>query len=334
MKQDPLARGALLVLAGLAVLAALSMARQIAAPFALAAVTALVMSPVQDRLCRLGLGRGLAAAGLLATLVLLFAALAILTEPVVAQVVDALPRIRYEIRLLLDQLRSALRGIELMSEPFAASETEALPSVTQALSLAPPLLAQGLVFFAAFYFFLVVRHEVYAALAATVARAGGPHDMRDRLLHAETRVARYFGTITLINIGLGIALTGVLTVLGIPMAPVWGVAATLLNFVLYLGPGLLVMALLLAGLVHFSGLAILLPAACYLALNGTEAQFVTPSLVGRSMHLNPLVVFAAIVFGLWFWGPAGGIVAIPVLVFAHALREGPDALALPAAPAA
>ena len=81
------------------------------------------------------------------------------------------------------------------------------------------------------------------------------------------------------------------------------------------GPALVAAALLLAGLLSFDGLAGLAPAALFVSMNAIEGQFVTPALVGRHMHVNPLLVFLSLVFWLWLWGPIGGIVAIPVLVW-------------------
>jgi predicted PurR-regulated permease PerM len=81
---------------------------------------------------------------------------------------------------------------------------------------------------------------------------------------------------------------------------------------------MLLVALAVVGFTEFNGAYALLPALAYLMLNMTEAQFVTPTLVGQRLQLNPLVVFLAILFGLWLWGPIGGIVSLPLLVWATA----------------
>tara|TARA_Y100000780_G_scaffold184677_1_gene170874 strand:- start:402 stop:692 length:291 start_codon:yes stop_codon:yes gene_type:complete len=59
---------------------------------------------------------------------------------------------------------------------------------------------------------------------------------------------------------------------------------------------------------------ILAPAAAYLFINFIEAQFVTPSVLGRQMTLSPFVVFLTLVFWLWMWGPIGGFIATPLLL--------------------
>lgn len=88
-----------------------------------------------------------------------------------------------------------------------------------------------------------------------------------------------------------------------------------MNFVLYLGPISFAAMLLLCGLIVFDGAMSFLPALTYMLMNMTEGQFVTPSLIGKQMSVNPLRVFTSLVFWLWLWGPLGGVIAIPMLVW-------------------
>jgi len=166
-----------------------------------------------------------------------------------------------------------------------------------------------LVFSGTLFFFLLTRDDIYSALP----------QYRVALKTADQAVSYYFVTITLINIGLGTALCCALILIGLPNPVLWGAAACLANFVLYLGPLTIAFSLLMAGLVSFSSAYALVAPACFLMLNAMEAQFVTPALVGKRLNVNPLIVFLSIVFGLWLWGPLGGIVALPVVVWVYAL---------------
>ncbi|GLO69272.1 hypothetical protein MACH17_07890 [Phaeobacter inhibens] len=85
---------------------------------------------------------------------------------------------------------------------------------------------------------------------------------------------------------------------GINSTLIWGLAAMLLNFILYLGLLMMITGLTFVGMTQLGGAAALMPPALFLALNLIEAQFVTPAFVGHQLHLSPLVVFLAIVFGL------------------------------------
>ena len=112
-----------------------------------------------------------------------------------------------------------------------------------------------------------------------------------------------------------------MALIGLPGAFVWGVVAALANFILYMGPMMVTAGLLIAGLVTFNGLMVLLPPAIFLGLNMLEAQFVTPTFLGKRIAVNPLLIFISLVVWLWLWGPIGGIIAIPVLVIAMVMLD-------------
>ena len=103
--------------------------------------------------------------------------------------------------------------------------------------------------------------------------------------------------------------------MGTGSAVMWGMIAALMNFIPYAGPALVVLALGIVGMATFDGLATGLPAASFVVLNMLENQFITPAMVGRSLSMNPLLVFLSLVFGLWLWGPLGGFVAIPLMLW-------------------
>jgi len=44
------------------------------------------------------------------------------------------------------------------------------------------------------------------------------------------------------------------------------------------------------------------------------ARHTTPSLVGRRLTLSPFLVFLALVFWTWLWGPIGAFLAVPLLI--------------------
>ncbi len=63
----------------------------------------------------------------------------------------------------------------------------------------------------------------------------------------------------------------------------------------------------------------MLPVGCYLLISFTEGQVVTPQVLGRTMTLNPFIIFLSITFWLWAWGPVGGLVAVPSLLVAQSI---------------
>lgn len=326
-------RTSIVLLATIALLVVLYMAQDIAAPITLGIITGVILSPVMDGVRRLGIPTGYGATLILFVTICAVGALAFAVEPLIWRVTEEIPRIKYELRSVVNDLQGFIRGIDdvntEMKQALGAAEEasekgaelEGLPSVSDALFLAPAIMAQMLVFAGTFYFFLLTRIDVYASLARRIGGISDAARIQQRFRTAEYLVSRYFAAISLVNLGLGLVLAGYLSLIGLPLPLVWGAAAFLLNYVLYVGPALIAGGLLLSGLINFDGVAVVAPMAGFLVINMIEAQFVTPTLVGRHVALNPLLVFLSLVFGLWYWGPIGGIVAIPVMVIVVAMLD-------------
>ncbi|MBY6003883.1 AI-2E family transporter [Salipiger bermudensis] len=317
---DTVLRVSTVIMASGVLLFGLKVAQDIFAPLTLAIVTGVIFAPLADRLERLGLPRGAVAMGLIVGIFFAIGALAYLVEPYITTVIDRLPSIKYEIRKLFIEYQGLIQGFDQMNKEVEAAlgsgsgEKEAtdMPGLTDAVFLAPVILAQMLIFLGGLFFFLLTRNEIYRYVSAKIGTGMDTPKLLERFCDAESMVSRYFAAISIVNAGLGIAVGTALMLLGLPGAVVWGIAAMLLNFVLYLGPAALAAGLLLAGVVNYDGLMTFAPMAIYLACNMTEAQFVTPALIGRHVQINPFLIFVSLVFWLWFWGPLGGIVAIPV----------------------
>jgi predicted PurR-regulated permease PerM len=108
--------------------------------------------------------------------------------------------------------------------------------------------------------------------------------------------------------------------IGMPSPILWGALATVLNYVTYVGQAAMVVVLVSVGLGTQADLVrILLPVACYLAISFSEGQIITPQVLGRTMTLNPFLIFLAITFWLWTWGPIGGPIAVPSLLIVQSI---------------
>lgn len=310
------------VIAIILVFAVLKYAENIFAPMMLALVLGVILSPVRDAWDGLGLPNALSAFATMLFGLIVFLTIGFLLEPYVSSAIEQAPVIWNELRTTMVELKGMLRGIDEISEnvaeaidPDAGSETEggaavAIPTVAQAAFYAPQYLAQVMVLVGTLYFFLLVRVDIYRFFGDTFTRLN-----EKDLLFAESQVARYFVTVSVINASFGVIVTIAMSLLGMPSPVLWGMLAFLVNFILYIGPATLAVGLLLTGIIAFDGPYSFAPAALYLVMNATEGQFVTPALVGKSMSVNPLLVFLSLVFWLWLWGPLGGFVAIPFLIW-------------------
>ena len=96
-----------------------------------------------------------------------------------------------------------------------------------------------------------------------------------------------------------------------------GIMAAVFNYIPYVGPGCMAIILFGVRLVTFPDARLcLLPAACFVALATIEGHVVTPTILGRSLTLNPLAVFLALAFWTWLWGPMGAFLAVPLSIIA------------------
>ena len=128
-------------------------------------------------------------------------------------------------------------------------------------------------------------------------------------------VGRYYGTLALINLSLGIATAVTMWLLHMPNPVLWGVMAAALNFIPYLGSAVTLLVLSVVALVSFDSIPhVLLVSASYLALATIEGQIVEPVFFGRRLDINPIVIFIALWFGGWLWGIAGVMFTLPVLL--------------------
>ena len=141
------------------------------------------------------------------------------------------------------------------------------------------------------------------------------HVFRD----VEALVSRYLLSITAVNTCLGVAVSAAMWAIDIPSPLLWGVLAFCLNYAIYIGPAIMAVLMLCVGLATSSGVEILLPAVLYLSLNLVEAQFITPTIVGRAVTINPFVIFLALAFWIWLWGPVGGFIAVPFCLICLAI---------------
>ena len=131
----------------------------------------------------------------------------------------------------------------------------------------------------------------------------------------QQNISNYLFSVSLINVGLGIAVSGGLYALGVPNAAMWGLFVAVLNFVPYFGPVAGIILLGTVGVLTFDTLwKGILPPAWYLLLHLLEANFITPVLLGRRFTLNPVVIFVFLIFWTWLWGVPGALLSVPILV--------------------
>jgi predicted PurR-regulated permease PerM len=319
---------AALLVGFLALMIILMQGRFLLEPFMLAVVIGLMLGPIATRLEARRVPSGVSALAVVLVFIIVLAAFAVAVAAPLSTWASRLPQLWQELQFKLSSLREPLSTLKSVRDQVRAAigetgmtvDVREKSAVESFAYLAPALLAQVLVFLASLYFFVATRHHTRVAILKLCLT----RKLRWRVAHifrdVEFLVSRYLLSITVINIGMGIAVGAALWLAGVPSALLWGALAGLLNFIIYIGPAAMAVILFAVGLASYETLAgSLVPPLIFLFFHMTESQFVTPVVIGRTMTLNPFIVFLAIAFWLWLWGPIGGFIAVPALLVVYAI---------------
>jgi predicted PurR-regulated permease PerM len=215
---------------------------------------------------------------------------------------------------VIHDIKSAIAGATGTGASIAVESTTT-DFLTQALGVITPAISQFVVFFGTLLFFLVSSTRLRQKLVVYFVT----REARLRMLRIwndiEENLVRYLATMTGINLGLGVVVSIVLAIIGFPNPVTFGLLAFALNYVPYIGPAIVALVLAGVGLVSQPSLAqALLAPALFVAIATLEGHVITPNIVGRRLTLNPFLVFLALAFWTWLWGPIGAFLAVPLLI--------------------
>lgn len=320
-----LPRTALLGLFVLALLGALYVGRVVILPLLLALLFSLLLAPVVRVLHHLRLPRWLASALVVAGLVAVAGTLVYYLASPVAEWMDRAPRslARLEakarqIKEPVERVSRATEQVERMTDVNGNGQRE-VRVATRSLSgdlaeMTVAVVSTVAVMLVLLYFLLTSGHLFLRKIAGLVPHPDGKHRVVDIARRLERDISTYLLTVTLINAGLGMAVGTALWLLDMPNPILWGTMAFLLNFIPYLGAMVgVVVVTAIAFLTFDTATVAALPPLAYLGLTALEGSFVTPTILGNRLTLNPLVIFSSIIFWGWMWGVVGGLLAVPLL---------------------
>ena len=324
----PRASTALVVLATLAVGYTLWAAQDVILPILLAVFFALIGNPMIRGLQRLFVPRAL---GAIVVLLLGLAGTAMLGAQLLEPATEWAKQVPREMRDLAPKLRELTKPMKAANEaaedfaratdgedskPVEVVRTE-VNDPYKSLTTTPMMIASVLAVVLLTFFFMVYGENLQRnALSLLPTRQ--QKRVTVEIMHSiEREISRYVLTISVINALVGLALAGILYLLGVPLAEalLWGTMAMILNYAPYVGPLIGIIIMLMMGFVAFDELWMsLLPAGIYLGLHPLEGQILTPIVLGRQMRLSPLVLILALMLFGWLWGIVGLLLAVPLLV--------------------
>lgn len=116
--------------------------------------------------------------------------------------------------------------------------------------------------------------------------------------------------------------------LGVRYAGLWGVAAGLLNCIPYFGPTIIMGACAIAAMLQFKSASMVITVSLVsLAVTSLEGFVLAPIALGRAASVNSVAVFVAVMFWGWMWGPAGLMMAVPILMIVKTVADHVESLA-------
>ncbi len=133
------------------------------------------------------------------------------------------------------------------------------------------------------------------------------------LAEASHRTSRYLLMTLIVNATYGIPVGIGLAILGLPNALLWGLFATLLRFIPYLGPWIAAAFPIALSIAVSPGWTLTAwVVGLFVVLELVSNNLIEPLLYGKQTGLSPLAVIAAAVFWTWLWDVPGLFLSVPL----------------------
>ena len=323
----------------LALVAFLRFAEAIILPVVLAVLFYFLLKPAVMALQRLHIPRPFGAVLILAVVIGAFVTgLSTLQDPAR----EFLTKAPESVRKLEGKVREILKRVEQLtrSQTDENAEVNNETPPTKGFDLSEKVLSYGtLIYTASFltgfletivllYFLLAAGDRFLETVVGALPGQSGKDEAVAIVNDVQHSISRYLVTVAGINSCVGLIVAAAMLVLGMPNPVLWGVVAAILNFMPYFGPLTVFSVLVLAGLLSFESVGqALLPAAVYACVHAVESNLVTPSILGRRLTLNPLIIFLALMFWTWLCGIPGALLSVPLLMMFKILCDHTPTLA-------
>ena len=300
-------------------------------PFVVAAVLAYALTPLVNKLDRMGKGRlPRVVAVILVELLFIIATLCLLLL-IVPIVIKEIPLIREQVPLLADRFTNGLTpwlaqyginvsldigslktlALKYLNANYEDMFGSLLSSLRLGGSVALAILGNAVLIPVALFYLLMDWDKFVARMLELV-----PPLMRSAFDsftdEADSVLGQYLRGQMLVMLVMAVFYAIGLALFGLDLALPIGIFTGLAMFIPYLGFGIGLILALLAGLLQFASLkAVVMVAVVYGVGQVVESFYLTPRLVGERIGLHPLaVIFALLAFGQVF-GFVGVLIALP-----------------------
>ncbi|PWC94965.1 AI-2E family transporter [Azospirillum sp. TSO5] len=176
-----------------------------------------------------------------------------------------------------------------------------------------PIATAGMVL--VFTIFMLLQREDLRDRLIRLVGSGDLSRTTEAMNDAGERVSRYLLMQVVVNVTYGIPIGVGLWLLGVPNPLLWGLLATVLRFIPFLGPVIAsAFPILLSFAVDTGWTLPLLCIALFVAVELFSNNVVEPWLYGTATGLSSLAIIVAAVVWTTLWGPIGLLLATPLTV--------------------
>lgn len=335
-----------IMITAVVVIAALYLAKVVFLPLAFAILFAFLLAPLVGRLERLRLPRALAVLLVIAGFAAILGCVGWLIGSQLIQMAGDLPNyqanIDRKLALVHDHHDTAFSRAEAEMQRLdnrleqmaagggtdegAAAETAGTQQpirvkdvsrsqgrLYQVGGILDPLITAFLT--AVFTFFVLLRREDLRNRLIGLTGRGHVNVTTLAMMDASTRISRYFRLQLMVNATYGAIVVLALYLIGVPHFLLFGILASILRFIPYIGAPIAALLPTALALVVFPGWTHgLLVMAVFFCLEVLTANFAEPHLYGKQTGLSSLAILVAAAFWTLIWGPVGLVLSVPLTV--------------------
>jgi len=319
------------------ILSLLRVGRDVLLPIVLALLLNVTLRPVIARLRRVGLPAPVSAGFVVVSLVGLVGLFVYAAYDPMLHWLETAPRSIQELRSRGEgDLADVKKATEAVSEITATGEDGKRPIIVQqADSTVTAQLAEGAktaagltgITLILLYVLLATGDLLLRKLVQLAAGFSAQRRIVVTVRALEAHLARYLGTMLLLNLGVALVVSVGLWAAGFEDPILWGMVAGLLRFIPYVGNTVVVAILLTLGVLAYDPLWMMVaPPIVYLAFITVYGNVFELFVHGRRLALNPIMLFVYVLFWGTIWGIPGVLIAVPLLAATKVIAEQVPAL--------
>ncbi len=343
------------VLAVIALVAALYLARAFFVPLLIGILASYALSPAVEWLKAMRVPRPAAAALVLAVLVGSSSWVAYSLSDDAAAMIEKLPEAARKLRqnlsaartsgpTALQNMQEAAKELEGATAEAAGRKEKPAARAIAARDTEPTAWLRDFMLAQSALVITVAAQAPIVVLLAYFLLASGGHfrrklvglvgpslsrkkDAVQILEEIDAQVQRYLFAMLVSNTLLAVVTWLAFEALGMEQAGVWGVTAGMLHFIPYLGPALIALASGVAAFLQFGSLLNALAVAGVSLLVAGAIGFVFMTwLQSRFARVNAAVLFIALLFFGWLWGVWGLLLGAPLVAIAKVICDRVESL--------